>query len=203
MVIIELFIHLKIELAGAEELYIIGEGMGGLLGFYFASECFVPLVKGVVFMPGLFTMKRFCNPFVKAAIELLNLAAPERYVADKYLNGSSTERAVCREDGEDSLSVRDRTVRLVLEIDRAVGYLRENIKKLSFSCLIFTSRSELSQGMSECLRLLADVDFDEGRHLVGILEEVTGKLGPDAGYSELKKMLVIWLESFYFRPDRA
>lgn len=202
-VILELFIHLKMELAGVQELFLVGEGMGALLAFYFANERLSPLVKGVVSMPGLFTMKRFFNPLIKGSIELLNLIAPERYVIERYLNGCSAERALYSRTVKDRLTVPERTVRLVREIDWGLGYLQSNIKTLSVPCLIFCGKRELHQGMAECLRLLSYVDFDAGRHSVIVLDDVDDRASPDNVYSELKKMLLIWLESFSFRLDRA
>lgn len=167
--LLDKFITNKIERAGVKELYLVGEGMGSLLGFYYSQNRGSSLVKGIVFLPGLFYIEELRSPFLRAALGLLNLAVPELMI-----------RGEC-------------SIRLLSELNSYLKYMRREIESSPVPILIFQGKDELYRGVTECIEVFTRVSAGKENRIV-ILENSSRNLLVDHDLTEIRAVLQSWIE---------
>lgn len=192
--LIDKFIADKIERSGVKELYLVCESMGSLLGFYYSRNRASSLVKGLVFLPGIFHVRELQNPFVRAALGLLNLIVPEFNIRGRrsiraYTNNSRFWDVL----ENDPLWVRDKSIRLISEIDKYLTYMQKEIENSTVPILIFHGKDDFYNGIEECIKIFAKVSFSEQNRIV-ILENSNHWLIIDNDLREIRAFLLRWIE---------
>lgn len=194
--VIDLFVKKRIEATEGKELYIVGEGMGALLAFYYANEGLSPMVKGVSFMPGLYHLRTVANPFVNLLFCLLNITSPEFYIRNNIPISSYTNSDMFRTMlEEDRLLVKRKTVRLIRELKRVLNYLHRNIENTTVPLLIFHGEGDLYNRVRKSINVFARVTFSDERNRIVILENSNRWLLVDSDLEEIKRVLLEWMDS--------
>lgn len=167
--LLDKFITNKIERAGVKELYLVGEGMGSLLGFYYSRNRGSALVKGLIFLPGLFYIEELKRPLLRGTLGLLNIVTPE------LMTGRSC------------------SIRLLSELKRYLKYMRREIENSPVPILIFQGKDDLYQGVTECIEVFTRVSSSEENRIV-ILENSSRSLLLDHDLAEIRAVLQSWIE---------
>lgn len=191
--VIDQFIKDKIGRAGVKSLYLVCESMGSLLGFYYAQKMAPSYLKGIIFLPGIFQVREFRNPFLRALLAVLNIINPELNIRGKRSISSYTNNRMFWELLEnDPLWVRDKSIRLISEINRYLKYLHKEISRSRLPLLIFHGKDDLYNGVKDCIKVFAEVSFSEENRIV-ILENSNHWLIIDNDLREIRTTLLDWL----------
>lgn len=192
--LIDKFIANKIARAGVKELYLVGESMGSLLGFYYCRNRASSLVKGLVFMPGMFYIEELQKPLARVVLGLLNLIAPRFTIRGKRSIRAYTNNSMFWDLLEDDLLwVREKSIRLISEIDRYLKYMQRELENLAVPILIFQGKDELYRGIGDCIKVFARVSFSAENRIV-ILNKSNRWLLIDSDLAEIRAVLQNWIE---------
>jgi alpha-beta hydrolase superfamily lysophospholipase len=122
-----------------DHLYIIGESLGSLVGFYTVMNYILPIqVQGIVFMPGLYQLAQLEYKKYQLLLTLMNKLIPTLRLKNiKPFTFYTNDKNILQALENDKNYCRYSSIRYIYGIYKYVEYLNDHIDRFDHPILIF------------------------------------------------------------------
>jgi len=182
--LIRYFIENIIILYKIRNLYILGESLGSLTGFYFINTIPITCLKitGVIFLPALFRIKESENTGKRIMIALLNSLYPGLLIRNRTdFSFYTNDEKKLKELNRDPYYSHEMTIRLLYGIFRLYDYFKMNIHLINLPVLFVHGKADHYSGKKDLIRTFKQIKnspckriayFSHSKHWLMISDEI-------------------------------
>lgn len=141
--LIENFIEKVIRQAGIKEIYIAGESMGSLVAFNTCLTYKNPLIKGIIFIPGVYKIPALKSRIKRFFLFLFQLFFPKKVITSRTpFEYFTNDPAALERLKKDPHWLRVISMRGVFQIYKYMKFTNSNMDKLPVPLKIFHGRGD-------------------------------------------------------------